>query len=271
MDTQNNTTIIAVCGKGGVGKTSVSALLAGILAKDKCRKVLAIDADPAVGLATALGFSAERTIDDIRNDLIENVKKGKGGDAGEVVRRIDYEVFSALEEKDNLAFLAIGRPETEGCYCRVNSFLKDVISSIAAEFDYVIIDGEAGIEQVNRRVMEKVTHLLLVSDYSAKGLGVVQTIHDVSARTVPFREAHLLLNRIRSKEEASRVKLPPALNLLGVLPEDDTIRDFDIEGRSLLELPACPTVAAMEGFIERLALSTAENEEAILDAACSGL
>ena len=85
-------------------------------------------------------------------------------------------MFDALVEiRDNVSFLAIGRPESAGCYCKVNAYLKEVISMIADHFDYVVIDGEAGIEQVNRRVMEKVTHLVLVSDASKKGLQVVQT------------------------------------------------------------------------------------------------
>ena len=168
--------VIALCGKGGVGKTSVSALLTRLLCRDPEARVLAIDADPAVGLATALGIEVTKTIDDIRNSLIARVEKGTGGQKREILAHLDYEVFEALVERDNLAFLAIGRPETEGCYCQVNTFLKEIIESISRGFDYVLIDGEAGIEQVNRRVMERVTHLLLVSDASAKGLNVIRTI-----------------------------------------------------------------------------------------------
>ena len=81
---------------------------------------------------------------------------------------------------------AIGRPEKDGCYCQVNHILKDLIASVADNFDYVVIDGEAGIEQVNRRVMEKVTHLLLVSDASRKGINVVQTIKEVSGSAIEY-------------------------------------------------------------------------------------
>ena len=173
---QKHPLLIAVCGKGGVGKTSISALVIKILAEKADRRILAIDADPAVGLATALGFKGERTVNDIRNDLIGRIEKGESENRQALLAALDYEVFAALEERENVAFLAIGRPEKEGCYCKVNDMLRDIIESVARNFDYVVIDGEAGIEQVNRRVLSTVTHLLLVSDASAKGLKVIETI-----------------------------------------------------------------------------------------------
>ncbi len=236
---ETDTVIIAVCGKGGVGKTSISAIVASMLAEDPSKKVLAIDADPAVGLALALGFQARRTVDDIRNDLISRVKEGAREDMKQLASALDYEVLAALEEKKNLAFLAIGRPEQEGCYCQVNDFLKDVIESISSNFNYVVIDGEAGIEQVNRRVMERVSHLLLVSDQSAKGLAVAGSILEVAGESVGYERCGLIVNRVRAGENRG-ITPPPGLALLGTLPEDDHIRAFDIEGRSLLDLPECP-------------------------------
>jgi len=257
-----NTAIIAVCGKGGVGKTSVSAVTAAMLAEDPAKKVLAIDADPAVGLALALGFRARRTVDDIRNDLIDRVKEGVRGDMGQMAKALDYEVLAALEEKNNLAFLAIGRPEQEGCYCQVNDFLKDVIETISTNFDYVVIDGEAGIEQVNRRVMERVSHLLLVSDQSAKGLAVASSILDVASRAVGFERCGLVVNRVRAGEE-SGTGAPAGLPLLGILPEDDTIRRFDIEGKSFLDLPECPVRAGMRRCLSAFGLYPAAKKRQI--------
>ncbi len=239
MTDKNRTSIIAVCGKGGVGKTSISAIAAALLSGDPSKKVLAVDADPAVGLALALGFSARRTIDDIRNDLIAKVKDGVREDMHQFASALDYEVFAALEEKKNLAFLAIGRPEQEGCYCQVNDFLKDVIETVSSNFDYVVIDGEAGIEQVNRRVMERVSHLLLVSDRSARGLAVAASIMDVARSVVHYERCGLVMNRVRAGEEHT-LPTSPGVPFLGFLPEDDHVRGFDIEGRSFLELPECP-------------------------------
>jgi len=254
-DSQNGkTAILAMCGKGGVGKTSLSATIVKILSSNPNNKVLAIDADPAVGLSTALGIEVSKTVDDIRNELIKRVGDGKATDKAEMLSMLDYEMFSALEEHKNIAFLAIGRPEKEGCYCQVNHILKDLIASMADNFDYVVIDGEAGIEQVNRRVMEKVTHLILVSDASRKGLNVVQTIKDVSDDAIDYEKAGLILNRLRNAEEREKLSIPPELNCLGWIPEDDTIRSFDIEGKSILEIDDSPAMAAVKNCLREIGL-----------------
>lgn len=117
--------VIALCGKGGVGKTSLSAAIVKILSSDSNNKVLAIDADPAVGLSIALGITVNKTVDDIRNELIRRVESGKTTDKAQMLSMLDYEMFSAVKENNNIAFLAIGRPEKEGCYCQVNHILSE--------------------------------------------------------------------------------------------------------------------------------------------------
>lgn len=250
----NGTRIIALCGKGGVGKTSISALITRILIDQSDKKVLAIDADPAIGLATALGIDVHKTVDDIRNDLIRQIDGSESVDRQEILSWIDYEMLTAIEEHQNLGFLAIGRPEKEGCYCRVNHILKDIIASIASQFDYVVIDGEAGVEQVNRRVMEKVTHLVLVSDASVKGLKVAKTIKEVAGTAIEYERIGLILNRLRGEGERAKISFSADLNCLGWIPEDDTIRTFDIEGRSILEAPDGPGIHAVKDCIASLGL-----------------
>lgn len=254
MKKPEHTRIFALCGKGGVGKTSLSAAFVKLLCDRDDGKVLAIDADPAVGLASALGMTVTKTIDDIRTSLIKNVKSsGSNVDKQEILSLIDYEVFDAIAEQGNLGFLAIGRPETEGCYCRVNNFLKDIIKSTAYHFDYVVIDGEAGIEQVNRRVMEEVDYLVLASDASAKGLNVVREIKEVAGkRTVKYKKAVLILNRIRGPEEAEKIISRTDLDVVGWIPDDDLLREFDIEGKSILDLPNCPALTAVADALERI-------------------
>jgi CO dehydrogenase maturation factor len=244
--------IIAVCGKGGVGKTSVSAIITKILVENKKDKILAIDADPAVGLATALGFNAQKTVDDIGNSLINNVGGISKGNKKEIVLSLGYEIFEALEERGNLAFLAIGRPEQEGCYCNVNSMLKDAIDPLIKDFDFVVIDGEAGIEQVNRRVLRKVTHLFLVSDASAKGLHVVRTIKQVADKAINFETAGFILNRIRSEDNKNKFSIPEGLPLWGIIPEDDVIRAMDIAGNTIFDISAPPVENKIRKILEDL-------------------
>lgn len=249
------TTILAMCGKGGVGKTSVSALMVKILAKNDGRKILAIDADPAVGLATALGVPVRKTVDDIRKGLIQKIVKGESAGSKETLKLLDYEVFEALEEREGFALLAIGRPEDEGCFCKVNSLLKDLIGDLADKFDIVLIDGEAGIEQINRRVMKTVDHLVIVSDTSAKGLGVANTIAQVAneKKAVDFTSMGLVLNRVRNQAEVDDIRGRTGLDIYGWIPEDDTIRDFDFKGRSLTEIPdTSQTLGVIENILTKI-------------------
>jgi len=252
MDTKavRSPVIIAVCGKGGVGKTCMSALIVKALCRKQNNRVLAIDADPASGLAPALGVGMSRTVDDIRNGLIQSISQGHSSGKAELVSMLEYEMFSALSEHENLAFLAIGRPETEGCYCQVNSILKEIIGDIAGGFDYVVIDGEAGIEQINRRVMEKVTHLLLVADTSARAVSVASSIMMVACNVIDFQKAGLILNRVRNPVDTARLEMPSTLDLIGKVPEDEVIRMADLAGMSLLETQHCAAFSAVADLID---------------------
>jgi CO dehydrogenase maturation factor len=232
--------VISVCGKGGVGKTTLTALLARLLSADGPR-TLVIDADPAGGLAMALGITPKQTLDDLRRELIATASSG-GQDAADLLAAADYRLLEALEERHNLAFLAVGRPEEEGCYCKLNTLLRAAIEALADRFDLTLIDAEAGIEQVNRRVMRAVTHLLLVSDLSQKGLRVAEAIRDVTGGS--GREVGLVLNRVEAGKVAERLRQSTTLPVVATLPEDPTIRQLDAEARSFLELSESPALEA---------------------------
>lgn len=232
----NKPIIIALVGKGGVGKTSISALTIRILMeKYPDKKILAIDADPAIGLATALNVSVSSTVDDIRNLFVSSVEEGKTDSAIKMLSEAKYRMVDSLVEMDNLSFLAIGRPEAAGCYCKVNAYLKEVIGMIASNYDFIVIDGEAGIEQINRRVMDTVSHLILVSDASKKGLEVVKTIYDVSKRLVSFQNYGLILNRIVDLSYAKDLDTK-GLRTLAFIPDDREMTKSDMLGNSIFEL-----------------------------------
>ncbi len=250
--TSKKPVILAFTGKGGVGKTSLSAQCVRILAEEyPDRKVLAIDADPAIGLATALGVEVGSTVDDIRKLFIETAEEGEKKAAIELLGEAKFRMVDSMVEKGNISFLAIGRPESAGCYCTVNTYLKEIISRIAENFDYVVIDGEAGIEQVNRRVMQQITHLILVSDASRKGLGVVKTIRDVAEELTMARETGLIVNRLPKGASKEDLDLGH-LKLLTVIEDDPQMALADMRGDSVFE--ASEDAALTKGMRKSLAV-----------------
>lgn len=228
--------ILALTGKGGVGKTSLSAIIVKILTETHPdSKILAIDADPAVGLATALGVEVGLTLDDIRTEIIRTVEGGDTKTALELVSESRYKIAEAIVEKDNFAFLAIGRPESRGCYCRINSYLKSVIEMVSSQFDYIVIDCEAGIEQINRRVIEQVTHLLLVSDASRKGVEVIKSISKVAGEAVKYDKIACIFNRIEDPQLLEGVDLE-GLPCIGTVRANREIGRYDAAARDFMLL-----------------------------------
>ncbi|NCB92481.1 MAG: cobyrinic acid a,c-diamide synthase [Clostridia bacterium] len=256
MEKENrDTKILAFAGKGGVGKTSLAAVTVKLLtAAYPNKKILAIDADPAVGLSTALGIEVHTTIDDIRKEVVATVEEGNTRSAIELLGEAQYRITDAIEEADGYAFIAIGRPESSGCYCKINSYLKAVIQMISENFDYVVIDGEAGIEQINRRVMEKVTHLLLVSDSSKKGTDVIQTIKQVADELVMYEQVGAVINRMIDLDMKNLIDTGeiPVLSYIGT---DKELAAFDMAGQNVLFLPdEAEIVNGMKEALEKMNL-----------------
>lgn len=233
---KNGARILAVAGKGGVGKTSLAAVMVKLLVKTyPDKRILAIDADPAVGLSTALGVDVKLTIDDIRKEVILNAEDGNAKAAIELLGEARSRIFDALVEKDGFSFIAIGRPEAAGCYCKINSYLKEVISLLAENYDYIVIDGEAGIEQINRRVMEKVTHLILVTDSSKKGTQVVRTIKDVADELVMYDKVGVIANRLPNLDVKKYMDVG-GIPILSYILSDAQLSEFDLMGKSVFYL-----------------------------------
>lgn len=245
-----NPKIIALAGKGGVGKTSLSAAFVRLLMeRRRDAKILAIDADPAVGLSTALGIQVATTLDDIRKDIIACVENGAAQEAIEMLGDARFRIFDTIVEREGFSFLAIGRPETAGCYCKVNAYLKEVIHLLSDSFDYVVIDGEAGIEQINRRVMEKVTHLVLVTDPSRKGTQVIDTIRKVADDLVMYEKCGAVVNRVVHPELIPYLQVE-GTEILTFIASDSAQAANDIQGRSVFDLP--PDAPILAGALEAL-------------------
>lgn len=250
MDGQ--TKIIAVAGKGGVGKTSLSAVIVKLLVENfPNKRILAIDADPAIGLSTALGVEPKKTIDDVRKETVEQTQNGKISPL-EILGNAEYSVDEAICVQKGFSFIAIGRPESAGCYCKINTYLKDVIALISKHYDYVVIDGEAGIEQINRRVMEKVTHLLLVTDQSKKGRDVVSTIAKVATELVMYDQIGVVQNRM-SEEALAQKPTIDNLETLAYVPCDATLAQMDAKGENVFSLPSdTPVCLGAKRVLEKI-------------------
>lgn len=229
------TKIFAFAGKGGVGKTSLSAAFIRVLSESfPDKKILAVDADPAVGLSTALQMQPALTLDDIRVQIAENIEQGKTTEAIELLSEAKFHLLDTILEKGNISFLAIGRPEAAGCYCKVNAYLKQVIEMLCENYDFVVIDGEAGIEQINRRVMENITYLVLVSDGSKKGIQVISAIEDVARKLTNYEKSGVIFNRTRKFFDAdSATDIPAVLSVIG---EDENQAENDMQGESVFNL-----------------------------------
>ena len=250
---EGNAKVIAVTGKGGVGKTSLAAGMGRRLTQRyPDAKILAIDADPAVGLATALDAKVKETLDDIRLEITQGVSE-KLKDTQDILSEARFRLLDMMDEEKGFAFVAIGRPESSGCYCAINSYLRDVISMLAGQFDYVVIDGEAGIEQVNRRGMEQVTHLLLVTDQSRKGLQVIQTIKDVADRLVMYERLGVAVYRFTQDVIPFGNPFPDAPFV--EIRNDEAQIVNDIQGKSVFELPEeCELLKGADGILDALGI-----------------
>ncbi|MFI3213195.1 MAG: AAA family ATPase [Eubacteriales bacterium] len=246
-----NSQVFAVAGKGGVGKTSISAAIVKyLLSNFPEARILAIDADPAIGLETALGIKADYTVDDIRKEI---AKAGEGDSskmkAKELLGESRFKMLDAMIEANGYSFLAVGRPETAGCYCGVNTYLKKAIQALAEEFDYVVIDGEAGVEQINRRVMDTVTHLFLVSDASRKGTDVIKTIHKVASTLGMTNGTSVIINRLPCEEHKQLIDVGD-LEISAYIQNDEALALTDIKGESVLTLNS--DSALMKGVYEAM-------------------
>ena len=247
---ERSTKIIAVAGKGGVGKTSISAAFIRLLTEAfPDQRILAIDADPAVGLSTALGVEVKQTLDDIRKSIVCSVENGAQREAIELLSEARFRIFDTMVEQQKFSFLAIGRPETAGCYCKVNAYLKEVINLLSHDFDYVVIDGEAGIEQINRRVMEKVTHLVLITDPSRKGTQVIDTIRRVADDLVMYDRCGAIINRVTDPSLVNYIHVENT-EVLATIPADASHAANDIQGLTVFDLP--PDSPVMQGAREAL-------------------
>lgn len=239
--------VIAMCGKGGVGKTAFSAILSRVLIDAGIQPLLLIDADPVGGLTTAISESAVSSLAAVRDRLIASARKSETMD---VANQLDYLLLQTLVERQNYSLLAMGHSSEKGCFCPANALLRAAIDLLVSSFAVVLIDAEAGIEQINRDITRRVTRIITVLDGSQKSIATLRLI----VKMVHSTPISVVGNRLAVKDLG---QLPENLELIGLVPENQTLRKFDCEGRPLWELPPeNEAVVAVRNIAQALGFST---------------
>lgn len=261
--------VVAVAGKGGTGKTTLAALLVRHIGEKPGRHaVLAIDADPNSNLHEALGLEVETTV----ADLLEETKAERPLPGGMTKTQfIHYKLQSALVETEKVDLLSMGTPEGPGCYCYPNDLLRGHMADLAGNYEYLILDNEAGLEHLSRRVAEDVDYLLVVSDATARGLRsaarVGELVRDLKTKV---GRIGLAVTKVRGSGGAGGAGAAGApdelaalapeivktgLELVGTVPYDEDIVRFDLEGKPLVALPATsPSVQAVSEIARKIGL-----------------
>lgn len=243
---------VAITGKGGVGKTTVAGLVVMRLSARNKGPVLAVDADPNTCLDAVLGVQAAATVGAVRE---EARAIASGGMTGGVSKQelLGLKIHEALVEADSFDLLAMGRPEGPGCYCYANNVLGQSIRALSDQYPFVVLDNEAGLENVSRRIVTRIDLLVLVTDSSRAGLATLRRLYGLSREMeVDFRSVAVVVNRVRSA--GSEVPAADFASEIGAvcavaLPDDPGIAACGEQGRSLWTLPVDNPVA---GGVEKM-------------------
>jgi CO dehydrogenase maturation factor len=248
--------IVVISGKGGTGKTTVSALLISALVASGETPVLAVDADPNANLHEALGVALDETLGSMREEAFtRNIPPGMN--RNEYIR---YRFSKALVESEGFDLLAMGRPEGSGCYCFPNYLLGECMESLEREYRYVIVDSEAGMEHISRQTIRAPDILLIMSDPGVRGIRTARRIRNLAVslglENVP---KFLVLNRFRSASAIEADERDPSLPVMAVIPEDPAVEEADINALPLTSLshhsPARTAIDAMAGAIREICRS----------------
>ena len=215
-----------------MGKSTISALLIKWLNLRGIDSILAVDADANVNLNDLLGIEAGESVGAIREEMKEKVDNLPGGMTKQ--QFFEYKINQCLTETDNFDLISMGRPEGPGCYCYSNNLLRDILATLAGNYDYVVIDNEAGMEHLSRRMAQDIDHLLIVSDPSVRGIQTAGRLNRLLKELdTRVGKKYLLINRTRGKlsdEIRYQVEIEN-LDLLAVLQDDETIWTMDGKGK----------------------------------------
>jgi CO dehydrogenase maturation factor len=250
---------IAITGKGGTGKTTISGLIVLRLIARGCRPVLAVDADPNTCLDVALGVQVKKTIGSVREEAREAAGRGMASGISKQ-QLLELKIAESLIEAKDFDLIAMGRPEGPGCYCYANNVLKSILSEISSSYPYIVLDNEAGLENLSRRIVQKVDLMIMIADPSRNGLETVKRLHTLAKEMdIKYNKLAVIINRLRSGElppNASELKLKTGADFLLGLPDDAQLAELAENGTSLLSLPEQNgVVKLLEKFLDEVGLS----------------
>jgi CO dehydrogenase maturation factor len=245
---------IAVAGKGGCGKTSITALVIRYLKRNGKTPILAVDADPNANLGESLGLKVPQTIGRILDDFQHEKISIPPGMTKEAY--LDYKLNETLVESQGLDLITMGRGQGPECYCYPNTVLKKFIDGLSDNYAYVVMDNEAGMEHLSRKTTDDVDALLLVSNHSVKGVRAIGRILELAAELkLHVKKKYILVNMVPDKldplvaEELKRLGLKADI----IIPEDKTLYRQDLEQKPLMEMPDnSPAVQAVAARMPEL-------------------
>jgi len=228
--------IIALAGKGGTGKTTIASMLVRLIRENKLGSVLAVDADPNSNLGQSLGLEPEESIGTVLDQISGAPDKIPAGMSKD--RFLEYRVSTAIQEGDGFDLLTMGKPEGPGCYCYINNVLRNIVDKLIKDYDYVIIDNEAGLEHLSRRTTRKADILLVISEANKVGLRAAKRINELARELdIKIGKRLLIVNKDNGQADKSLV-LETGLEHIGNIEQDPALVKLSSNGNSLMDLPA---------------------------------
>jgi CO dehydrogenase maturation factor len=228
---------IAIVGKGGAGKTVITALMAKVISENFDCKMLLIDADPThPHLSKLVDLNPSRTLEQIRSNVIQDTIN-KERSSQEIAETIDFNVYDSIVESKRFSLLSMGQPETPGCFCPSNLLMKRVLKSISNDFDLILIDCEAGLEQIHRMVFDEIDLILVISDISLRSIETAVSIKKSAQKFIKFKKLYLVLNKVKGDISFILSKLDSyKLELIASIPEDNLIIEYEMLGKHMLDI-----------------------------------
>jgi len=232
--------VISISGKGGSGKTTVTALLLKWLIQNTEKISLVVDADPATNLPDVLGVVLLRTVGQSSKELKDKIEAGILSPTLSKIDVIEANVFQTLVEEDRFDLLAMGRSEGEGCYCFVNNMLTRILDTLTRNYEVALLDMEAGLEHLSRRTDRDVDSMIIVTDPSKMGLETARRIKEIIDEVhIDVKHIYLVGNRFTPDLEELLQKTADDIGLEygGIIPVDENVIAFNLTGKPLLEIP----------------------------------